>query len=764
MAVDFSRFNFFKRLDARGRIFILIASVVGIIFLVYIGSRWLSGGARTTGPSRVAPPPHGLESVQGGKLIPEYQKALMQANAQRAQQAQMSATGAITTMVNQGGQTSASGCIVCADQTPNVKNKLDDWLSHAAITPEVAQQLQQLADKNTPVGDYANALDNLVKQGKLTPEQARQLLEEYKKQHAAKLLADSGKAMDDLIKSGQLPIDAANELLAAQKQGVSPSEYAAKLQDLVRQGKISPEVAQQLLAQYAQQRAKEITDQSIAVLHQLAQAGQISAAIETDLVDLESRMVPLDTFSTGLQKYITGGKIIPAVANKILDEYKEQKAAIGPTGSINQMLQKAEEEAYQEISDLLKAGKITREVAEQLSAMIKKNVSLTEYEKYINKLVAERKLSPDIAKIKIGDYKVVTGLREEAKRLAALQANNVSPTTYADELKRAVADGALTPDQAAQLMREYQAMSAKAPQPIVGGAGNEAFAKLQQGVQKGAVSAAGPPITPEEFATVENKGEEASDQERQARIQALMSAMSSQAQQLIASWEPPKMEYRAGAARVVTTTTERRGGRGRAGETTEVKTTTVEERPLIKSGTILFAVLDVQANSDYPDSPILATIVDGPFKGAKLLGKLQLTKSVTGQMDRIGLTFTLMNMEQWAKSKSITAYAIDPDTARTALATSVNHHYLKRYGALLATSFLQGYANAITTSSSTTTTGIFGTSTTHPQLNPSSKLMVGFGQVGQTLGNATQNYVNTPPTVRIEAGVGLGILFMADVT
>ena len=89
---------------------------------------------------------------------------------------------------------------------------------------------------------------------------------------------------------------------------------------------------------------------------------------------------------------------------------------------------------------------------------------------------------------------------------------------------------------------------------------------------------------------------------------------------------------------------------------------------------------------------------------------------------------------------------------------------MQRFGAMFATSFLQGYASAITSSASTSTTGIFGTSTTHPALSPGQKLAVGLGQVGQTVGTATQNYVNRPPTVTVDSGVGLGILFMSDVS
>src|SRR5262249_6481187 len=147
-------------------------------------------------------------------------------------------------------------------------------------------------------------------------------------------------------------------------------------------------------------------------------------------------------------------------------------------------------------------------------------------------------------------------------------------------------------------------------------------------------------------------------------------------------------------------------------------TTTIITGPtVIKAGTIYFAVLDTAVNSDFPDTPVMATIVEGKYKGARVMGRIVTTKGVTGQMDRVTLNFTIMNDDSWPRTKGITAYGIDPDTARIAIASSVNYHYLMRYGSIIATSFLQGYASAIT-NAGTSTTGIFGTSTTHPELNP----------------------------------------------
>lgn len=769
MAFDFSKLNFFSRLNARTRLFVLLAGVVGLVSLVYLGTRWIFGGGETVGPSKVATAPAGLQSVPGGKgMTAQYYQALQQAGVQSAQQAKMTGQSAVPTLVNLGEQSSSSQCnIICYDKLANVKSLLDDWTRQGKLDRDIADQLQKLADKNVSADEYAAFLDQLVHDGKLTPEQARELLEQYKKQHANALLQDSARFMDDLIKAGQLPLDAANELLTAQKNGIHPADYAAMLQRMVKEGKLSPDTAQRLLSQYIQQYAKEVTMQSIAILQGMLKSGELTAEVEKDLVNLENQMVPLDVLDQLLKRYVTQGKLTPVVSNKVLDEYKRQKAAIGPGESLNDLIKNAEASAYQELNDLLKAGKITQDTAAQIADMIQKNVSLGVFNAAIDQLVVQKKLTPDIAKLKKADYAAIKELRDLSDHLANLNANNATSAQYAEELKRAVQAGILTPDQAAQLLQDYQSMATKGLPIITSTAGViPEFAALQQRVQAGAVTV-GPAPTAQQFQVAQVQTLQETDQQKQERFASLAQSMSAQSQQLIGAWQPENMLHRQAAGTEGEECKPSETGTACQSKTETGRASAMVTRrgaSLIKAGTVLFGVLDTAINSDYPDTPVMVTIVEGMYKGAKLLGKLATTKSVSGQLDRVSLNFNLMNLDAWEKAKTITAFAIDPDTARTVLASTVNYHYMLRFGAMFATSFLQGYASAITTSGSTSTTGIFGTSTSYPKLSPGQKLFAALGQVGQTVGQATQNYVNTPPTVRVDSGVSLGILFMTDVT
>lgn len=180
---------------------------------------------------------------------------------------------------------------------------------------------------------------------------------------------------------------------------------------------------------------------------------------------------------------------------------------------------------------------------------------------------------------------------------------------------------------------------------------------------------------------------------------------------------------------------------------------------LVKAGTILFAVLDTSINTDEP-GPILATVVSGKYQGAKVLGSL----SHEAQQEAVTLTFNLIALPKSPASKSINAVAIDPDTARTALASDVDHHYLLRYGMLLASNFLSGYGQAIMQSGSTTTTSpLTGASTTStPPLDNSQIIKAAFGQAGIALAGVTKQYFNLPYTVTVKQGTGMGLLFLAD--
>lgn len=186
-----------------------------------------------------------------------------------------------------------------------------------------------------------------------------------------------------------------------------------------------------------------------------------------------------------------------------------------------------------------------------------------------------------------------------------------------------------------------------------------------------------------------------------------------------------------------------------------------KKRFYIKAGTVLFGVLDTAINTDEP-GPVLATIVHGKYKGGKLIGAIEHPDYA----EKVLVSFQTLSLPKHETSLSVKVVAIDPDTARTALATDVDHHYLLRYGSLFASAFLEGYGKAINQQGTTTTTPNGTTTETKPELSGEDQLYAAFGTVGERWGQQLQPIFDTPYTVKVDQGVGVGLLFLndADVT
>jgi len=177
----------------------------------------------------------------------------------------------------------------------------------------------------------------------------------------------------------------------------------------------------------------------------------------------------------------------------------------------------------------------------------------------------------------------------------------------------------------------------------------------------------------------------------------------------------------------------------------------------VTAGSVLSGMLLTPINSDHP-GPVLAEITQGRLAGARLLG------SFVTENNRVAVTFDTLSMG--GKSYSISAFAVSPSTASTALATSVNHHYLEKYGIMLAAAFVSGYGQAIEQQNATTAvTPLGGVIVSNSGLSNRQILMGALGNVGTTVSQEAQsNAQQIKPTVRVAghhgAPVPIGVLFM----
>ena len=187
---------------------------------------------------------------------------------------------------------------------------------------------------------------------------------------------------------------------------------------------------------------------------------------------------------------------------------------------------------------------------------------------------------------------------------------------------------------------------------------------------------------------------------------------------------------------------------------------------IIKSGTILFGVIDTKVNSDEP-GPILAKIVHGSLKGTTLIGNIQNNSNKFAE--GLSINFKTANIPDKIKSYSISAMALDPDTARTAIASDVDHHYLLRWGSVFAASFLKGYSKSIADTGNTVqqtinpltgTTNV--TTTTNPLSSKKAQIYQGLSDVASTWSSNVSNFTDRAPTITIDPGTSIGIMLTAD--
>lgn len=183
---------------------------------------------------------------------------------------------------------------------------------------------------------------------------------------------------------------------------------------------------------------------------------------------------------------------------------------------------------------------------------------------------------------------------------------------------------------------------------------------------------------------------------------------------------------------------------------------TVVETILIPAGTINYAQMTIEANSDVP-GPVIAQLVSGPLAGAKLIGKFQSTD------DYLILTFNTIVVD--GINQSVDARAIDPDTTLPGVATEVDKRYFTRVLLPAAARFLEGVGSAVAQDTATTVT-VTGETVTTQRKNLDLKQELGRGAekaAAEIADFMTDEADDIKPLVRVARGTAVGILFLSPV-
>lgn len=175
----------------------------------------------------------------------------------------------------------------------------------------------------------------------------------------------------------------------------------------------------------------------------------------------------------------------------------------------------------------------------------------------------------------------------------------------------------------------------------------------------------------------------------------------------------------------------------------------------VNAGDVYYSILVTPVNSDEV-SPIWAIVAqEGKLKNARALGSFQRSG------EKVVMQFN--NLTVNGRDCQISAVAIDPDpnSYRTAIADSVDRHTFSRYSMLMAAAFVEGYADAL--ASTTTTVNPTGGSTTqsNPLPDAGDRALVATGKVGQVLVPKMEKAFERPPTVEVNGRRQLGLLFLS---
>ena len=181
----------------------------------------------------------------------------------------------------------------------------------------------------------------------------------------------------------------------------------------------------------------------------------------------------------------------------------------------------------------------------------------------------------------------------------------------------------------------------------------------------------------------------------------------------------------------------------------------------IDAGTTLYGVIENAINSDFK-TPVIADIQMGKYRGAKVFGKFtvrdQWVDGISIEFNKMiwrGITFTIQ------------AIAINADYLPN-LYDDIDHHYLQRFGGLIAGATfgaIQGAAQPY--QGKNTPTVIVGSSGSQTEVyTPPDGKQIAFSAAGGAATNisgqlqpAFTNLWNRPTTVSIDRGHGIGILF-----
>lgn len=198
---------------------------------------------------------------------------------------------------------------------------------------------------------------------------------------------------------------------------------------------------------------------------------------------------------------------------------------------------------------------------------------------------------------------------------------------------------------------------------------------------------------------------------------------------------------------------------GGAGRVDEYAVSVAAPKKAFDATTLLYAVSNIALNSDY-EGPVWLEVVGGVDKypqldGANLTGRaVNLGEKMRLELDTLKLTD--------GTTYRVEAIALDLDTTYAAVASSVDHHTLYRYG-WWGVGVALGAAGKAAQHASTQVAVQDGVIVQSTETSGKQEALIAAGELGREVSQEFRRRLDRPATVHVNVGETVGVFFMKDV-
>ena len=187
---------------------------------------------------------------------------------------------------------------------------------------------------------------------------------------------------------------------------------------------------------------------------------------------------------------------------------------------------------------------------------------------------------------------------------------------------------------------------------------------------------------------------------------------------------------------------------------TQVSNSAARQTVLVPAGRGIYAHTILAANSD-AQSPVVLQADSGPIAGDRMIGSFS--------RQRTRLVIRISKVIHQNQEIGVDGVVVAPTTMEVGVASSVDQNYLERFALPAAAAFIQGLGQAIAQSNSTSVLGPLGSVSVQNRLNLNQQLGIGAGVAGAQIGSELQQSTPHGPTVVLDVGSSVGVLFLTNV-